>query len=84
MSEEEDVVHLVNRGMNWYLRETARGTLTDGNASEELQRDRVHQIVQWLQYFPERLPQMQALTHDGQTALDRARARDRKENGTGW
>jgi hypothetical protein len=81
---EEGVVHLVNHGMNWRLRETDQGTLTDGSASEELQRDRIHQIVQWLQYFPERLPEMEALTRDGQAALDRARAKDRKDRGACW
>lgn len=79
--EEEDVVHLVNDAMDWQLRETAQGTLTDGRVSEELQRDRVRQIVQWLRHFPERLPKMEALTADGQLALERARANDRRENG---
>jgi hypothetical protein len=76
---EEDVVHLVNQEMKWQLRETAQGMLTDGRASEDLQRDRVRQIVQWLRHYPERLPKMEALTVDGQAALKRARARARTE-----
>ena len=67
MPDEEDVVHLVNSNMDWHLSETANGTLTDGHVSEDLQRDRVRQIVQWLRHFPERLPKMEALTVDGQT-----------------
>lgn len=81
MLDEEDVVHLVNNAMDWDLRETAKGTLTDGRVSEDLQRDRVRQIVQWLKHYPERLPQMEALTVDGQAALDRARAKDRMAGG---
>ena len=71
----EDVVHLVNRKMRWELRETARGMLTDGKVSEDLQRDRVRQIVQWLRHFPERLPEMEAFTVDGREALSRARGK---------
>jgi DnaJ-domain-containing protein 1 len=84
MLEQEDLVHLVNPDLDWYLRETAKGMLTDGQVSEDLQRDRVRQIAQWLQYFPERLPQMEARTGDGREALSRARAKERRDNGTGW
>lgn len=84
MPDEEDVVHLVNDAMDWQLRETAQGQLTDGRVSEDLQRDRVRQIVQWLRHFPERLPEMAALTHDGRMALERARANDLRENGRRW
>jgi len=84
MLDEEDVIHLVNNAMDWQLRETAQGKLTDGRVSEELQRDRVRQIVQWLRHFPERLPKMEALTADGQRALERARANDRRDSGRGW
>lgn len=76
---EEDIIHLVNSALDWHLRETAKGTLTDGHVSEDLQRNRVRQIVQWLQHYPERLPQMEALTADGELALERARAKDRKK-----
>ena len=79
MLDEENVVHLVNNAMDWRLQETAKGALTDGRVSEDLQRDRVRQIVQWLRHFPERLPQMEALTVDGQLALERARAKDRTD-----
>jgi hypothetical protein len=81
MADEEDIVHLVNNIENWHLRETARGTLTDGRVSEELQRDRVRQIMVWLRHYPERLPQMEALTYDGRLALERARAKERKDSG---
>jgi hypothetical protein len=84
MPDEEDVVHLVNNDMDWHLRETATGRLTDGRVSEDLQRDRVRQIVQWLGHFPERLPKMEALTVDGQLALERARAKDRKDSRRRW
>jgi hypothetical protein len=76
---DEDVIHLVNQILDWHLRETSRGTLTDGQVSEDLQRDRVRQIVQWLRHYPERLAHMEALTVDGQAALVRARARARTE-----
>lgn len=79
--EEEDVIHLVNQEMDWLLRETANGMLTDGHVSENLQRDRVRQIVQWLRHFPDRLPQMKALTMDGDAALRRVVGRDRKDGG---
>jgi hypothetical protein len=82
--DEEDIVHLVNNDMDWHLRETAAGELTDGRVSEDLQRDRVRQIVQWLRHFPERLPKMEALSVDGQLALERARAKDRKDRGRRW
>jgi hypothetical protein len=84
MPDAEDVVHLVNNDMDWYLRETTTGTLTDGRVSEDLQRDRVRQIVQWLRHFPERLKKMEALTVDGQLALERARAKDRKASRRRW
>ena len=84
MMEQQDVVHLVNRKMDWKLRETAVGTLTDGQVTEDLQRDRIHQILQWLQHFPERLPEMEGLTLDGQKALSRARAKYYPERGTRW
>ena len=84
MPDEEDVVHLVNSDMDWHLRETANGILTDGRVSEDLQRDRVRQIVQWLGHFPERLPKMEALTADGQRALERARTNHRKDSGRRW
>jgi len=84
MPDEEEVVHLVNDAMDWQLRETAQGKLTDGRVSEDLQRDRVRQIVQWLRHFPERLPKMEALTADGQLALERARVNDRRDNGRRW
>jgi hypothetical protein len=79
---EEDIIHLVNNAMDWHLRETAKGTLTDGQVSEDLQRNRVRQIVQWLRHYPERLEQMEALTVDGQVALERARAKDRAKDRT--
>lgn len=84
MIDEEDLVHLVNPTLKWQLRETARGMLTDGQVSEDLQRDRVRQIAQWLRHFPERLELMEALTVDGQRALERARALDRREKTTRW
>jgi hypothetical protein len=84
MPDEEDVVHLVNNEMDWHLTETATGELTDGRVSEDLQRDRVHQIVQWLRHFPERLPKMEALTVDGRRALEQARAKDRRDSGRRW
>jgi hypothetical protein len=84
MPDEEDVVHLVNSDMDWHLRETATGKLTDGRVSEDLQRDRVRQIVQWLRHFPDRLPKMEALTVDGQRALERARAQAPKDCGRRW
>ena len=84
MFEEEDVVHLVNKKMDWRLRETAKGMLTDGLVSEDLQRDRIRQIVQWLQHFPDRLPLMEALTNDGQRALSEARAKDDRDRGPRW
>jgi len=85
MPDDEAVVHLINRELQWQLRETASGTLTDGQVSEDLQRDRVHQMVQWLQHFPERLAQMEALTLDGRAALGRARAgRDHRDGETRW
>lgn len=79
MAEEEDVVHLENEAMGWRLRETASSTLTDGQVSEDLQRDRVRQMVQWLQHFPDRLPQMEAYTSDGRRALERARMHRRND-----
>ncbi len=84
MTEQGDVVHLVNRKKGWQLRETALGVLTDGQVSEDLQRDRVHQIFQWLQHFPERLQDMEALTPDGEKALSRARAKHYHDRGTRW
>lgn len=84
MPDEEDIVHLVNDAMDWQLRETAQGELTDGHVSEDLQRDRVRQIVQWLRHFPERLLKMVALTRDGQLALEQARAIDHKDSGRRW
>ena len=84
MPDEKDIVHLKNSDMGWHLRETATGKLTDGRVSEDLQRDRVRQIVQWLRHFPERLPKMEALTVDGQQALERARTKDRKDSGRRW
>ncbi len=80
----EDVVHLVNRKAKWELRETAKGMLTDGRVSEDLQRDRVRQIVQWLRHYPERLPDMEAFTSAGQAALSRARGKGDKESGARW
>jgi len=82
--EEQDVVHLVNRKAQWELRETAKGVLTDGHVSEDLQRDRVRQIVQWLQHYPERLPDMEALTLAGQAALRRAREKGHRDSGARW
>lgn len=82
--EEQDVVHLVNRKAKWELRETAKGILTDGRASEDLQRDRVRQIVQWLRHYPERLPEMEALTMEGQAALNRARGKGHRESASLW
>ena len=76
MTEPGDVVHLVNRALSWHLRETADGVLTDGEASEDLQRDVVHQLVQWLGHFPERLPKMEALTTAGRAALSLVRRMD--------
>ena len=84
MADEEDVVHLVNDAMDWRLRETTSSTLTDGRVSEDLQRDRVRQIVQWLRHYPERLPQMEALTHDGHRALEQARTRERNDQSWRW
>ena len=84
MIEQDDVVHLVNKKRDWQLWETADGALTDGRAREDLQRDRVHQMQQWLQHFPERLPDMEALTRDGQEALRRARAKRYPDEGTRW
>jgi hypothetical protein len=84
VANEEDVVHLVNASIDWQLRETTSSTLTDGRASEDLQRDRVRQIVQWLRHYPERLPQIEALTGDGQRALDRARAKDQNDRKWRW
>jgi hypothetical protein len=84
MSEQEDVIHLVNKKTNWELRETATGTLTDGTVSEDLQRDRVHQILQWLQHFPDRLPEMEALTVAGERALSRARSKNYPERDRRW
>jgi len=84
MLEDQDVVHLVNRKLGWELRETARGTLTDGKVSEDLQRDRVHQLAQWLKHFPERLQEMEALTQDGREALHRARAKEHADGGSRW
>lgn len=69
MPEQEDVIHLMNKAMEWHLRETASGTLTDGEVSEDLQRDMVRQMAQWLGHFPERLSEMEALTADGRAAL---------------
>jgi hypothetical protein len=80
----EDVVHLVNRKAKWELRETVKGRLTDGRVSEDLQRDRVRQIVQWLRHYPERLPEMEALTLAGQAALSRARGKGPKESDARW
>ena len=79
MRDDEDMVHLVNRKMCWELRETANGTLTGGLVSEDLQRDRIRQIVQWLRHFPDRLPEMEALTPSGREALSRVRAKGQKE-----
>ncbi len=84
MTRQDDVVHLVNRKLGWQLFETVDGLLTDGHVSEELQRDRVHQMLQWLQHFPERLQDMEALTRDGENALRRARARDYHDPATRW
>ena len=84
MPDEEVIVHLVNNDMDWHLEETETGTLTDGRVSEDLQRDRVRQIVQWLGHFPERLPKMEALTAAGRIALERARSNDRRDRGRRW
>jgi len=84
MLEQEDVVHLVNRTLDWGLRETARGILTDGKVSEELQRDRVRQMVQWLDHYPERLQEMEALTLDGRESLSVVRARHRRDSDSRW
>ncbi len=84
MTEQQDVIHLVNKKKGWQLRETAAGVLTDGQVSEDLQRDRVHQMLQWLQHFPERLPDMEALTLDGEKALSRARAKQYHDGGSRW
>jgi hypothetical protein len=84
MYEQEDLVHLVNRKKGWELRETAAGVLTDGQVSEDLQRDRVHQMLQWLQHFPERLPDMEAFTLDGEKALSRARAKHYHDRSRRW
>ena len=78
-SDEEDVVHLVNSDMDWHLSETSHETLTDGQVSEDLQRDRIRQIVQWLRHYPDRLPKMEALTSDGRRALDQVREMELKE-----
>ena len=80
MTNEDDVVHLRNNTKRWQLWETADAKLTDGIVSEDLQRDRIRQIAQWLRHYPERLPEMEALTRDGQRALERARAREREHN----
>ncbi len=84
LEQEADVIHLVNRKKAWELRETSRGALTDGQVTEDLQRDRVRQMVQWLNHFPERLPDMEALTPAGAEALRRARAKDQHDCGTRW
>ncbi len=84
MLEEADVVHLVNRKKGWELRETSKGVLTDGHVTEDLQRDRIRQMVQWLTHFPERLPDMVALTPAGDEALRRVRAKSRHDCGSRW
>lgn len=84
MLDQEDVIHLVNTAIEWHLRETASGALTDGEVSEELQRDVVRQMVQWLRHFPERLPEMEALTADGRAALRMVRKMDLWDGQTRW
>jgi hypothetical protein len=84
MADQDDVIHLENCAMDWQLRETTSATLTDGKVSEDLQRDRVRQMAQWLSHFPERLSQMEALTEDGRRALERARTRERNDRSWRW